>query len=196
MTELSRESRDLLLRLARAAIRSAVLRDDSFGRVLDATQVTPEIEQPGGAFVSLKMKKGAPGGPGTLRGCIGCVVSARPLYRNVIELAPKAALRDPRFSPLTAEELPDLRLEISALGPLRDIGGPDEVKIGRDGVQMNSGTASAVFLPQVAVEQDWTVDKLLRQLSLKAGLPADGWKGATLRTFEAEVFAEPVENDG
>jgi AMMECR1 domain-containing protein len=50
---------------------------------------------------------------------------------------------------------------------------------------------SAVFLPQVAPEQKWTLDEMLTQLSLKAGLPADAWKkDASFLVFQAEVFGE------
>ena len=65
------------------------------------------------------------------------------------------------------------------------------VVIGRHGVQLEKGPARAVFLPQVAVEHGWTLDTLMKQLALKAGLADDGWRGAKFRVFEAQVFGEP-----
>jgi AmmeMemoRadiSam system protein A len=114
-----------------------------------------------------------------------------PLYRNVIDLAKKSAFEDPRFSPLTADEFPGLRLEISALTPMRAVAGHEEIVIGRHGVQLEKGAQRAVFLPQVAPEQGWSLETLLEQLARKAGLPVDGWHGAKLSVFEAEVFGEP-----
>ena len=49
----------------------------------------------------------------------------------------------------------------------------------------------ALFLPQVATEQRWTLEEMLTHLSLKAGLPENAWKsGASFQVFQAEVFGE------
>ncbi len=120
------------------------------------------------------------------------MAESHPLYRAVLETAPRAATDDPRFSPMTARELPEVRIEISALTPPERVSDPDTIVIGRDGLQLRAGARLAVFLPQVAVEQRWDVNRLLEQLSLKAGLPARGWRGpdAELWSFSAEVFRD------
>ncbi len=109
----------------------------------------------------------------------------------MVDLAAKSACADPRFTPVTAEELSTLSVEISALTPLTEVAGPEEIQPGLHGVQLNHGSAAAVFLPQVAGERGWSVGQLLEQLSLKAGLPRDGWVGGRLSVFRAEVFGDP-----
>ena len=66
-----------------------------------------------------------------------------------------------------------------------------EIRIGIDGVVLEKSGYRAVFLPQVAPEQNWNREEMLKHLSLKAGLSADGWKeGASFLVFQAEVFGE------
>jgi len=178
-----------LLQLAREAIRQALHSDDSLTRRLEATEITAGLERRSAAFVSLKQPN-PKGGRALLRGCIGNMHATLPLYRSVIEMAPKAALEDPRFPPLGSDELPGVKIEISALGPARPIAGLSDLVVGRHGVILASGGARAVFLPQVASELGWSGEELLRQLSLKAGLGEDAWREAELSVFEAEVFGE------
>ena len=136
------------------------------------------------AFVTLKKNS-------RLRGCIGDIFPQRPLYKSVITNAIHACVNDRRFSQVSQDELKDITIEISALTTPAPITSPDEIRIGIDGVVLNKDGHSAVFLPQVAPEQGWDVDKMLTQLSLKAGLAADAWRqGASFLVFQAEVFGE------
>ena len=180
-----------LLCLARASIQQTIRRDQALTKLLEQTQLTPGLREPRGAFVSLKQPPKEGQRTESLRGCIGRMVSQEALYRTVIDLASKAAFDDPRFSPLVADELRRVRIEISALTPARPLGHADDLVLGRDGVNLSKGAASAVFLPQVALEHGWTVEVLLAQLALKAGLSQDGWREADLSVFSAEVFREP-----
>lgn len=182
---LSREERQSLLRLARGAIRDELCDVAELEAVLRETELSPGLREPRGAFVSLHCLR-------KLRGCIGNLSSTEELYRNVIDLAPKSALHDPRFAPLTAAELPRTRIEISALTPLQPLASVDDLVIGRHGVQLRKGEALAVFLPQVAVEHGWSVEVLLEHLARKAGLPPDEWRGASLSVFSAEAFTDPA----
>jgi AmmeMemoRadiSam system protein A len=184
---LDAKERRCLLRLARAALEESFRRDGSLDRALAAARPTPALQAARGVFVTLRRRSSR-----ALRGCIGNMQDPRPLHRSVIDLARKAAFEDPRFEPLAEDELSDLRLEVSALTPLRPIAKAEEIEIGRHGVELARGAARAVFLPQVATDHGWTVEMLLRQLALKAGLPADGWRDAALSVFEAEVFADPA----
>jgi AmmeMemoRadiSam system protein A len=187
---LNRDEQRSLLGLARASIQQTIRRDQTLEALVEQTQLTPGLCETRGAFVSLKQppKKGQR--KESLRGCIGCIVSREALHRTVIDLASKAAFHDPRFSPLVADELSTVRIEISVLTPMRPLGNADDLVVGRDGVHLSKGAASAVFLPQVAPEHGWTADVLLRQLALKAGLPQDAWREADLEVFTAEVFRE------
>jgi AmmeMemoRadiSam system protein A len=105
--------------------------------------------------------------------------------------AVNAALEDPRFQPMTSGELDEVEVEISALTPMREVAGPDEIVLGRHGVLLKKGRHSAVYLPQVASQQGWNLEQTLNHLARKAGLPTNGWReGATFEVFEATVFPE------
>lgn len=155
------------------------------------TGTTPEYapEEPGllqevAAFVTLRRKDSE------LRGCIGRVEVSQPLYRTVQDCAISAATNDFRFPPVTAEEMDDIVIEISALSPFRAIEGPDEIQIGRHGLLIRRDLRIGLLLPQVASDRGWDRDEFLRAICHKAGLPADSWRDADLYVFSAEVFEE------
>jgi AmmeMemoRadiSam system protein B/AmmeMemoRadiSam system protein A len=137
-----------------------------------------------GVFVTLKKKD-------QLRGCIGRIPAEAPLAPLVGAMAYAAAFEDRRFSQLSASELPQVTIEISALTPPRDVKSAKEIVVGRDGVVLGKDGHSAVFLPQVATEMGWGRDEMLDRLCEKAGLAAGCWKaGARFSVFQAEVFHE------
>jgi hypothetical protein len=135
-----------------------------------------------GAFVSLHKH-------GHLRGCIGHFGEDYPLYEIVAEMARAAAFEDPRFMPVTRDELDDLDIEISVLTPMRRIQSLDEFELHRHGIYIKKGYRSGTFLPQVADEVNWTKEEFVGHCSQdKAGLGWDGWKDAELYVYEAIVF--------
>jgi len=145
---------------------------------------SPCLLEKRGAFVSIKKD-------GDLRGCIGIFISDKPLYLTVVDMAISAATQDPRFMPLTAPELSQISIEISALTPLKKIEDVSEIEVGRHGLYIVKGYCRGVLLPQVATEYCWDRTQFLEHTCLKACLPTDGWKdGAEICTFEAEVFGE------
>ena len=176
------EARRALLGHIRMAIRawveSRVLLDDPSG-------LPDELLAPAGAFVTLH--KG-----GRLRGCIGTFQADDALASVAVRMGAAAAAQDPRFPPLTSDELEDCEIEISVLSPLRSIASPSEIDVGVHGVQLERGGQRGVFLPQVATEQGWDRDTMLDHLCVKAGLPADTWRRepVDLEVFTAEVFSE------
>ncbi|MGB7581087.1 MAG: AmmeMemoRadiSam system protein B [Sedimentisphaerales bacterium] len=136
------------------------------------------------AFVTLTINK-------NLRGCIGDVMPRQALYKSVIANAINAAVNDWRFTPVTKDELSSIKIEISALTVPQPIISYNLIRLGTDGVILKKDGYSALFLPQVAPEQKWTLEETLTHLSLKAGLSSDSWKkGATFEVFQAEVFGE------
>jgi AmmeMemoRadiSam system protein A len=136
-----------------------------------------------GAFVTLHRN-------GELRGCIGHIAADEPLSTVIPRCAIGACSDDPRFPAVTAPELPELAIELSVLGPLVPIAGPDDILVGRDGLVVEEGWHRGLLLPQVAVEWDWNRETFLSQTCHKAGLNRDAWKrGARLWRFEAEVFS-------
>lgn len=172
-----------LLELARESIVCAVgdtrLDLGAWGARLPSEQ----LRRSAAVFVTLRTR-------GQLRGCIGAVRARAPLYLAVADLAASAALHDPRFAPLTAAELPDLRIEISFLSPLFPIQ-PEELKPGEHGLVVSLGFRQGVLLPCVAAERGWSRGKFLEETCVKAGLARDAWKqGARLEAFTTQVFSE------
>ena len=149
-----------------------------------AQGLSPGAQQKRGVFVTLKKR-------GDLRGCIGRMIPDKPLHELVGAVALQSALEDPRFRPVTFDELKELEIEISVLTPMAPVPNAGHIVVGRDGVLIRKGGRSAVFLPQVAPEQGLGRDNMLEHLCYKAGLPPGSWKeGAELLTFQAIVFGE------
>jgi AmmeMemoRadiSam system protein A len=173
--------RQLLLRLAREAIAAHVNRQSQSA----ISNLQPAIlAKPAGAFVTLH--KG-----GDLRGCIGHIEATEPLGTVVRRCAVAACSSDPRFPPVTPGELDAIDLEISLLGSLEPIAGPQDILVGRDGLVVERGRQRGLLLPQVATEWGWDADTFLAHTCEKAGLPRDAWQnGGKIWRFEAEVFGD------
>ncbi len=178
------EDQETLLTLARATMAYYLANHKApTPRDLDI-EISDALEDKRAAFVTLKKH-------GRLRGCIGDIIPTVPLYQSVINNAIHAAIHDTRFDAVTPSELPDLHIDISALTVPRPAASYKDIRIGTDGVILQKGAHSAVFLPQVAPEQGWDVTQTLTHLALKAGLPSDAWqKDARFLVFQAEVFDE------
>jgi len=135
-----------------------------------------------GAFVSLHKQN-------RLRGCIGHFGEDVPLHEIVAEMARAAAFEDPRFVPVSHEELDDIDIEISVLTPMRRIQSLDEFEMHRHGIYIRKGYRSGTFLPQVADEVNWTKEEFVSHCAQdKAGIGWDGWRDAELYVYEAIVF--------
>lgn len=186
-TRLSADEHATLVAIARASIRERLCVARPPEETHAGPTLTPALLAPGAAFVTLKTPE-RPGDPAHLRGCIGTTERSDPLNEAVARIACDAAFLDPRFPPVTAAEIEVLEIEISVLGPLRRIDAPEEIEPGRHGVVLDKPPHHALFLPQVATEQGWGVTDIVEHLALKAGLRRDGWRGAGLSVFEAEVF--------
>ncbi len=177
---LGEAEREELIRLARSSMESYL----TDRKVPSYEPESEALRAWGAAFVTLK--KG-----GRLRGCIGHVTARMPLFKSVQEMAVAAAVHDPRFPPVSADELEEIEIEISVMSPLRTVYDPRDVKVGRDGLVVRKGGRSGLLLPQVPVERGWSREQFLGQTCVKADLPEDAWKsGAEIYAFSAEVFAE------
>lgn len=175
--ELSPAARAEILRLATETVKAQVT-----GKPLPVWNGTDQrLKADGAAFVTLKEKNGR------LRGCIGTIQAYTALHRSIVQNAVAAASKDPRFSPVSPEELPGLDLEVTVLSPMEPVSGISDIKVGVHGVYLEAAGRSSVFLPQVPVEEGWDLDTYLRQLAMKAGLPPDGWKRGRLYRFTAEI---------
>ncbi len=178
-----------LLRLAREAMTRAV-----HGQPLPPLppDVPPRLWEPGAAFVTLRTKD-----TGRLRGCIGSIIATRPLVEDVRDHAVDAALHDPRFPPVTPDELPNLALEVSYLTPLQPLTyrSPQDLlarlRPGIDGVLLRDGWRQATFLPQV-----WhslpEPEAFLSHLCLKMGAAPTCWqRPLEVFTYQVQAFQEP-----
>ena len=113
------------------------------------------------------------------------------LHEAVADRVIRSAFADHRFSPLQEEELKEIEIEISVMTPLRSVPSHEDIVLGRDGIVVEKRGKSAIYLPQVALDQGWDVDETLGHLCEKAGLVSDAWKeGCSFKTFQAQVFGE------
>lgn len=178
---LTKEEGQALLKLARQSLESWVREGKRVPLPLD---LPPALDQGLGAFVTLTIG-------GELRGCIGSMVAHGPLAETVRDMAIAAGNDDPRFPPVMASELGELRYEISVLSPLVEAR-PESVVPGKHGLYIRKGRASGTLLPQVAAEHGWDRDTFLEQTCVKAGLRPSAWRDpdCTIYTYMAQVFSE------
>jgi len=170
-----------LLALARKSVEYAVREKKAYEPTASASEVLNEER---GAFVTLRKS-------GELRGCIGYTSAAKPLYLTVRDTATLAALRDPRFQPVSASELPQIDYEVSVLSPLRRVE-VRRIKIGQHGLLMKNGAYEGLLLPQVPVEEKWDRQRFLEETCAKAGMRSNCWKdeNTDIFMFTAVVFGE------
>ena len=176
------KEKDQLISIARDNIKSLLYNRK---KVAVNPELLPAVfREPLGAFVTLKIND-------ALRGCIGRFISSDPLYEVVIESSASSAFEDPRFSPLTKDELAKTDIEITVLGPMKKISSISEIVLGRHGIYIKKDSRSGTMLPQVATENNWTVEQFLGYTSRdKAGIGWDGWKDAEIYIYEGIVLEE------
>ncbi len=191
MAEFSIEEGEYLVRLARKSIEYYLERRST----LEVDPPYPKLRNLYGAFVTLNTYP-----EGDLRGCIGYPEPVLPLYKAVVRAAVAAAFEDPRFPPLTEEELERVKIEVSILTPPERIDDkvqsrldlPRLVVVGKHGLIVRRGVYSGLLLPQVAVEYSWDSEEFLSQTCMKAGMWVDCWlkEGTEVYRFTAEIFEE------
>lgn len=146
----------------------------------------PYLEQGGyGAFVTLFKKD-------ELRGCVGTCDPTHSLRCAVVEMTEAAATRDHRMKPIRVDELDRIHIDVSVLSPLDTVVDPYLLEVGRHGLHIAHRRQRAVLLPQVAVEQGWTMTKFLEQTCVKANLPKDAWRWpeTVVSSFTALIIEE------
>ncbi len=175
---LTREEKIYLLKLARKTIEEYV----KHGKVYEPPEPDdPKLREIAPVFVTLHKH-------GMLRGCIGQMVGREKLYLAVRDMAIAAATQDPRFRPVTPEELDDIDIEISVLSPLRRINSWKEIVPFKHGVYVKRGWQSGVFLPQVW-EQIPDKEAFLRELcTQKAGLEPECYKDPNTELYVYTVL--------
>ena len=183
-----RTARDALLEAARHSLEQSVLLRT--GAPFPAAPYPPEITVLRSCFVTLMIGD-------RLRGCCGRLEAERPLIEDVWHNAYAAGFNDPRFEPLSPQELPDLDIEISVLTPLEplDVHSTNELLAaltpGQHGLVLTSGGERVTFIPHVW-ESLPDATSFVRELRRKAGWPDAGWEpDLEVWRFEAESIAAP-----
>ncbi len=122
---------------------------------------------------------------------MGQVEPCETLESVVAHCAIAAATEDPRFAPISPEEVSELEIELSILSPPQPAQFA-EIEIGRHGLIATRRGRRGLLLPQVATEHHWPVERFLEEVCLKAGLDSGDWKrdGTLIESFTAEVFSE------
>ena len=180
MRQLPASDQQRLLKIARESVE-AHLRQQEFHAPETLEGLLAENH---GAFVSIH--KG-----NELRGCIGNLSPTLTLSRTVADCAVAAAVEDPRFPPLTVDELEKVEFEISVLSPFEIVDNVETIEIGRHGLLISKRSARGLLLPQVPVTYGWGRERFLAETCRKAGLKPDEWKeGAVIFSFTADVFGE------
>ncbi|HVG54196.1 MAG TPA: AmmeMemoRadiSam system protein A [Vicinamibacterales bacterium] len=173
------DDRNRLLAIARRALEARVRRDGD-----PPPETGGALDTCCGAFVSIHRGD-------NLRGCLGRLETDWAIARVVAHLGRAVADSDPRFEPVTIDELDELSIEISALTPERDVRSIQEIEIGRHGLIVERGSRRGLLLPQVATEHSWDVETFVSHTCLKAGLGAEAWRhDIRIAVFEAQVFSE------
>ena len=178
---MNEEARKELLAIARQALVACTQ-----NQAIPSPETNNEYPSDCGAFVTLHDHEER------LRGCIGCMSATQPLVEVVTEMARSAALRDPRFSPVGADEVENLSIEISVLSAQVLVSSLEDIQIGRDGLVIVAPSTRGVLLPQVASERDWDAKTFVEQTCVKANLPPNAYLQEHVQVFRfsAEVFSE------
>jgi AmmeMemoRadiSam system protein B/AmmeMemoRadiSam system protein A len=180
------EEQDYLLSLSRRTLEAYVKNGT---KIQADAETPPRLKQVQGCFTTLNENK-------QLRGCIGHILPQEPLYQCVIDNTINAAASDPRFRPVTADELTAIKIDISVLSVPKklDYSNAEDLKNKlvplTDGVVLKSGQRGATYLPQVW-EQLPDKEEFLTTLCEKAGLSGDCWKqNPEISIYRAQVFKE------
>lgn len=186
LPSLHKKDRTTLLQLARRVLEEALKSQKSarhpewLNPILQSFKVSDN--SPRAVFLTLKKER-------NLRGCIGSTHASSPLLEAVALTTLKSAFEDPRFPPLSEQELPQIEIEISLLSPMEKIDSHEKIIPFQHGVFIQRGFRSGLFLPQVWKEIPHKED-FLNELCLgKAGLPAEAWKEP-----QTEIFIFTVEH--
>lgn len=185
-----------LVQLARQSI-STFLHE---GNKIPVPSNTPlNLLQKCGVFVTLNIIRGS---AKALRGCIGYPQPFLPLAEATITSAINSATGDPRFPPLSKDELTRVVVEVSVLTPpeLISVETPKDyvtkVEVGKDGLIVERGAFKGLLLPQVPIEWGWNAEEFLANCCMKAGLYPDAWltEGTKIYKFQAIIFHETTPN--
>jgi uncharacterized protein (TIGR00296 family) len=179
---------ELAVRIARAVIEKKLGRKN-----VEIPEMTEQFKKDSGVFVTLNTYPSK-----HLRGCIGYPEPIMALGKALKDVAVSAATRDPRFPPVTIDEMDSIVIDVTLLTPPERIRYQDEgdlirqIRIGRDGLIAKRSFYSGLLLPQVPVEYNWSVEEFLSHTCMKAGLHLEEWRRGDVEfhKFQGKVYGE------
>lgn len=183
---ISEEEGLFLVKLARKSIEH-YLKNGQILHIPPDSIPYDNLKKLGACFITLETKHGS------LRGCIGSVIPHKPLYEDVIHNSVSAAVSDPRFNPLSLDELDGVRIKVSVLTYPQSVKYEDwtdllqKIQPYRDGIIIRYKNHSATFLPDVWKDLP-DKHQFLSHLCLKAGLKPDCYRELKLEVFKYQTL--------
>ena len=182
---------EVLVKMARNTVKKYLETDV---KVID-NEFNSKFTAKAGAFVTINKQN-------SLRGCIGYPLPIKKLSNAIIDAAIAAATEDPRFPPINVDEIDQIIFEVTVLSPPAEINVKNYqdylsmIKIGRDGLIVESNYKSGLLLPQVPIEYKWNVKEFLEHTCEKAGLDKHAWmdNDTKISKFEGIIFKEESPN--
>ena len=175
LSGIGENDREVILRIANEALRGLLLKEE-----FPPPKHEGILNVKAGVFVTLKSR-------GQLRGCVGYPEPVFPLWEGVRKSAISSAVMDPRFNNVQKEEITRLTIEVTILSPKWEyVHERDHLEIGKHGLIVENDLTSGLLLPQVAIEEVFTVEEFLDATCLKAGLEEGCWRDDNVRTFYFE----------
>ena len=182
---------EVIVKMARNAVKKYL---ETNIKVIDI-EFNSKFTTKTGAFVTINKQN-------SLRGCIGYPLPIKKLSDAIIDAAIAAATEDPRFPVVNLDEIDQIIFEVTVLSPPTEINVENYqdylsmIKVGRDGLIIESGYKSGLLLPQVPIEYKWNVKEFLEHTCEKAGLDKHAWmdNDTKISKFEGIIFKEESPN--
>lgn len=186
VSSMTPEDGKILLKIARESVEEHILGI----RKPEVRRIDSSVSQNAGVFVTLKIH-------GNLRGCIGFVEAIYPLYIGVQKAAVYAATDDPRFPPVSKDEVGILEYEVTVLSDTEEIRTGKDVDLnalivrGVHGLEISRGIRRGLLLPQVMEELNLSPLQFLDETCFKAGMTGRCWEepGTRVYRFMGKVFS-------
>jgi hypothetical protein len=186
VSSMTPEDGKILLKIARESVEEHILGI----RKPEVRSIDTSVRQNAGVFVTLKIH-------GNLRGCIGFVEAIYPLYIGVQNAAVYAATDDPRFPPVSKDEVGILEYEVTVLSDTEEIRTGKDVDLnalivrGVHGLEISRGIRRGLLLPQVMEELNLSPLQFLDETCFKAGMTGRCWEepGTRVYRFMGKVFS-------
>ena len=186
VSSMTPEDGKILLKIARESVEEHIRGI----RKPEVRSIDTSVRQNAGVFVTLKIH-------GNLRGCIGFVEAIYPLYIGVQKAAVYAATDDPRFPPVSKDEVGILEYEVTVLSDTEEIRTGKDVDLnalivrGVHGLEISRGIRRGLLLPQVMEELNLSPLQFLDETCFKAGMTGRCWEepGTRVYRFMGKVFS-------